>query len=429
MRRPFSVRHLSVTLGPDGQPPTEFRLFSYGWNDTEKGKFLFDQKAAADVMSAYKKWSVDVSIDLEHQMLDDQPSPDPTSKDARGWCNLELKADGSLWAVNVKWTPDGEARLTQKRQRYISPAFSFDPESKRIEQIINVAITSIPATHGTPALVAASRKKQQMTKQGKKALAMIAALAASGGMTSALVSKAMQALQDQDGDAALDILKAIIASAAGGEPDADGEGDPSDGPDSSAVPEQNSAAGANPKDDNNAPPNAQNENGPPAKPEKASVVGAAISNLLRLTGANSLSEAVSKAAEYQASHMELETGRQALAKEREVLESAERRKLCAELVKLGAEFPSTIWEDMASKTPKARWQKMPIGELRSHIEDQRKARGVRAPTASIQPPSAGSFEVLGLTETELKICEEQKCDPKVYAQLKAQRDNKTIVGG
>lgn len=110
-------------------------------------------------MEAYAKWGVDLAIDLEHQMLDPDIAPDPTAKDARGWCNLELRGDGSLWAVNVKWTADGAARLSEKRQRYISPAFSIDPETSRVIAIINVAITAIPATHDTPALVAASRAK------------------------------------------------------------------------------------------------------------------------------------------------------------------------------------------------------------------------------------------------------------------------------
>lgn len=137
--------------------PTSFRLFKRGWNDTENGKFLFDDAAAKAVMSAYRKWGVDVAIDLEHQMLSDDPSPDPTARDSRGWCQLQLRPDGSLWAVNVRWTPDGQRRLQNKTQRYVSPAFEIDPKTKRVLKIVNVAITSIPATHETPALIAASK--------------------------------------------------------------------------------------------------------------------------------------------------------------------------------------------------------------------------------------------------------------------------------
>src|SRR5665213_807565 len=151
VRPSFASRRLAISVGSNGELPTEFRLFTAGWNDTENGKFLFDQKAAQSVMAAYAKWGVDVAIDLEHQMLDGGSSPDPTARDARGWCKLELRPDGSLWATNATWTPDGASRLTNKTQRYVSPAFEVDPKTQRVSKIVNIAITSIPATHDTPA--------------------------------------------------------------------------------------------------------------------------------------------------------------------------------------------------------------------------------------------------------------------------------------
>lgn len=150
---------LAVELGANGELPKEFRLFVAGWNDTENGKFLFDADAAAAVMAHAQAWGVDTMIDLEHQSLDSEPQPDPTARDARGWCELELRDDGSLWAVNVTWTPDGAQRLEQKRQRYVSPAFGFDSETRRVTNLVNVAITALPATHNTPALVAAAARR------------------------------------------------------------------------------------------------------------------------------------------------------------------------------------------------------------------------------------------------------------------------------
>lgn len=149
---------LAVEPGPDGALPTEFRLFVSGWNDTENGRYLFDTDAATAVMAAYQAWGVDLMIDLEHQALEPGAPIEPTARDARGWCKLELRDDGSLWAVSVSWTPDGEARLREKRQRYVSPAFEVDEKSSRVTKIINIAITAIPATHDTPALVAASAR-------------------------------------------------------------------------------------------------------------------------------------------------------------------------------------------------------------------------------------------------------------------------------
>lgn len=133
-------------------PPTEFRIFRKGWNETTKGDALFDDLAAKMVMDEYKRHGVDRSIDLEHLSLDrESPNYDP---DSRGAFNLEVR-NGELWAVNVKWAPDGERRLRAKTQRYISPFFFLGAKSRRVTSVYNVAICSTPATHDAPALVAA----------------------------------------------------------------------------------------------------------------------------------------------------------------------------------------------------------------------------------------------------------------------------------
>ncbi len=138
-------------------PPTEFRLFKAGPNDTAKGVFLFDARAAALVMAAANRWGVDLMIDLEHRSLDSGVNHDP---DARGWFRLALR-NGELWAVDVRWTPDGARRLSDRTQRYISPAFATD-DAGRVVEIVNVALVAMPATHNTPALIAAHRRHTTM---------------------------------------------------------------------------------------------------------------------------------------------------------------------------------------------------------------------------------------------------------------------------
>ncbi len=143
--------------------PSDFRIFAKGWNDTAKGKFLFDEEAAKSVMDEYEKHGVDRMIDLEHLSIDTESAA--YNPDAKGWFNLEIR-DGALWAVNVRWTPDGAARLKNATQRYISPFFSFDEKSLRVQSLYNVAICAIPATYNIPALVAAS------ARTGKKLCAL-----------------------------------------------------------------------------------------------------------------------------------------------------------------------------------------------------------------------------------------------------------------
>lgn len=150
----FKPKHsvkLAISLGT--APPKEFRIFRRGWNDTYKGKFLFDEEAASEVMAAYKEHNVDRPIDLEHLSIDpDAPNYDP---DARAWFKLDVR-DGELWAYDIRWTPDGERRLKEGTQRYFSPYFGFDKETKRVQCLYNMAICAIPATKDIPALIAAS---------------------------------------------------------------------------------------------------------------------------------------------------------------------------------------------------------------------------------------------------------------------------------
>ena len=153
----------TIDVADDGALPTEFRIFAPGVNETSKGKFIFDSESAASVLKAYALGEIDLMIDLNHDSLDENAETRrEDARDARGWFKLALRPDGSLWAVDVRWTPDGADRLRQKKQRYISPAFA---ESKHLgleddgrpRELVNVAICAMPATYNAPALVAAAR--------------------------------------------------------------------------------------------------------------------------------------------------------------------------------------------------------------------------------------------------------------------------------
>jgi len=141
---------LAITLA-DGKAPTEFRLFTAELVTTSKGDFVFDDKAAKAVMSAWEAQGNELPIDYDHAMVD--PTTRPQDRGAAGWFKLALKG-GELWAVDIRWTADGEKAVASGEWRYSSPYFGYDPETKRITEIINVAITNLPATKKMDALVA-----------------------------------------------------------------------------------------------------------------------------------------------------------------------------------------------------------------------------------------------------------------------------------
>lgn len=158
--RPEVVRALALGAGADDPLPTEFLIFKAGVNPTRNGySVLFDERAAAQVMADYEAHGVDLMIDLGHLSLPEELGGRPDrldAHDARGWCQLELR-DGELWAVGVRWTPDGADRLRTKKQRYTSPAFTLDADNRPVS-VVNIALLSMPGTDHLPALVAAGRQ-------------------------------------------------------------------------------------------------------------------------------------------------------------------------------------------------------------------------------------------------------------------------------
>src|SRR4051812_26872983 len=150
MRENFS----SIQLLRDAKkkPPTEFLVFPYGPIETTKGTFQFSQELCEELLNERAGHAADVNIDYDHLAL--RPGQ-PGAGKAAGWCRLEGRADG-LWAVDVKWTPEAAKMLEAGEYRYISPAFNADRKTGEIFELINIAITNIPATKNIRELVAAS---------------------------------------------------------------------------------------------------------------------------------------------------------------------------------------------------------------------------------------------------------------------------------
>jgi hypothetical protein len=187
-----------LSLAAPAAPPSEFRIFKAGINSTTKGPFLFDEAAAREVMARYQQEGVDLIVDLEHASLDpNAPHYDP---DARGHFKLALR-NGELWAVDCKWTPDGQRRLAEKTQRYISPVAWRDEETKRVVYVANVGLVAQPATHHAPPLVAAS-------KFGAKTSTML------GARVGKVEARRFRALAKQQGMAPGVLLRGFIMLAA-----------------------------------------------------------------------------------------------------------------------------------------------------------------------------------------------------------------------
>lgn len=140
-------------------PPTEFRIWPFGEITTTKGTFLFDESAARSVLAAWKAYGNRLTVDYEHKAVD--PSGRAGDGKSAGSFLIELRDDG-LWATDVRWTPPAYTALANKEWLYFSPYFSADEETGRIFELINLALTNIPATTNMTPLVAAHRSAIDM---------------------------------------------------------------------------------------------------------------------------------------------------------------------------------------------------------------------------------------------------------------------------
>ena len=144
--------HVTI-LRAGSEPPTEFRIFAAGENDSSKGTFIFDADAAESVVAAFAEHGLDkLPIDFDHRMLTGGSND---AGKAAGWFVPAVR-NGELWATSVTWTPAAAQALRDGEFRFISPAFTADDDG-RIGRLVNVALTNLPATKGLDALVAANQ--------------------------------------------------------------------------------------------------------------------------------------------------------------------------------------------------------------------------------------------------------------------------------
>ena len=336
---------------PDGvELPTEFCIFAAGLNDTDKGPVLFDKAAADAIMADYARRGVDLMIDLNHDSLAEATRPD--SGDARGWFKPQVREDGSLWACDVKWTPDGARRLAEKTQRYISPAVLLDGEDRALV-LVNCAIVAMPATYDAPALVAASRVSlaagnTPATVRGKMDPEQIKA--AIDALTDGSMAKALGLDSSASPSDILDAVQAAV-NALG----------PSSDPDSSAD---------NPAPD---PATAESADAPPM-----------MNAFARELGCETAAEAFEKLKTLKARVDGLDT-------EQSALDNAKRTELVGELVKLEAETPATAWDgDPKDRKVCARLAAESVDAMLSRVTSLRATRATRAtktPPTRIESPA------------------------------------------
>jgi phage I-like protein len=166
--------------------PREFKILNRGLTRVRKGgktySLLLDEQAEKAVFAAMgEQGREQLPLDYDHGMLGMISGPDSSA--SAGWFGVELRADG-LYASNIEWTSRARKAIEEREYRFTSPAVMLEETDEvgvlRVAELINVALTNLPATVGQKPLVASAKQPASNEVQGdmdKKAIRLMLGLA------------------------------------------------------------------------------------------------------------------------------------------------------------------------------------------------------------------------------------------------------------
>ena len=161
------------TLNGTG-PPGRIQILPPGGKvKSAHGDFVFDDKAAQELVEKFNQRKNDLVIDYEHQTLTGAEAP------AAGWIKaLSYDPVQGLWA-DVDWTPRGAEYVKNKEYRYLSPVLRVRKSDNRAIELHSAALTNDPAIDGMVPIAnkAGNKNKEDDMNEFLKQLAKALGLA------------------------------------------------------------------------------------------------------------------------------------------------------------------------------------------------------------------------------------------------------------
>lgn len=200
----LSLAALSVELTA-AAVPTDIRLIPAGEFRSHDGRpaecaaYVMTAEDGARIAAATAAAQRSRVIDYEHATLHAKTSG--IKAPAAGWFkDLEWRADG-LWATGVDWTALAVQEIADKAYRYISPVFSYDKTSGRVQNLFHAALTNDPGLDGLgdlaalAALLLPQPNNPQETSVNETLKKLLAALGLQDTATEAEALSALDALK------------------------------------------------------------------------------------------------------------------------------------------------------------------------------------------------------------------------------------------
>lgn len=155
----LAIAALGVELAATA--PNDFRLIPAGSFKSSDGSgrpiecgawLMSDEDGARLVAEMSARGSARV-IDYEHATLHAKKTG--ASAPAAGWFKqLEWRPGDGLWVIGADWTALAAEQIQGKQYRYISPVFSYDKKTGRVEKLLHAALTNDPGLDGLTDLAA-----------------------------------------------------------------------------------------------------------------------------------------------------------------------------------------------------------------------------------------------------------------------------------
>lgn len=138
------VAALSFEIAVDGKA---MRLVPAGSFCARDGRpfdapyWFTDANIATQVIRRAQEEKDDLVIDYEHQTLHCETNGQPAP--AAGWFKeMEWRDGQGIYAVNVRWTKTAQAHIDAEEYRYLSPVFTYDPQTGEVLRILMAALTN-----------------------------------------------------------------------------------------------------------------------------------------------------------------------------------------------------------------------------------------------------------------------------------------------
>lgn len=140
------------------EAPVDFRILPAGefrsWDGrpTECPAWICTEEDGRRIVAELSGGVSKRVIDYEHATLHAKKTG--AKAPAAGWFKgVEWRPDG-VWLIGVDWTAEAAQEIVDKKYRYVSPVFSYDKQTGRVQSLFHAALTNDPGLDGLTDLAA-----------------------------------------------------------------------------------------------------------------------------------------------------------------------------------------------------------------------------------------------------------------------------------